>query len=409
MKGQPFGYPLKRRYTLKITFKTLTPVFTGDEQAACDRLRETGLLGSLRFWGRALARGLGHKVWGDSNGGEQEFKSIDDLKNLDPATLLFGCTGWKKMFQMNIQAPYDNKIRQSGRPHVPATRHGWYLSPGLLLPWTKDVQIQHHFRKIPQGYEAFEKEAYGFLALVWQMIDRFGAVGAHQGWGYGLIKLPGFLEMVLPLPDHAQPPVAGLPDLADFVFAEYEFKDQTDIGLINLETGRGDYFNQPMWRWQNLPVIPKPIGLSLRYKLHHGRATYALNWDKAFFGGAKGAGDRKDPAGRFHASFPYRVDNAGNPDPNGNNLRFRIWAWLPGNVFGSTARGSYPDWVSAARQLRESLQHPDLWTDVAGCTRPTELYFWPLTRSSGTPAINNFSAILNPIEKRAVHLLGRSL
>jgi CRISPR-associated protein Cmr1 len=51
---------------MEVKFRTLTPIFTGDRFTnQSHQLRETALLGSLRFWGQAITRGLGYKVTGD--------------------------------------------------------------------------------------------------------------------------------------------------------------------------------------------------------------------------------------------------------------------------------------------------------------------------------------------------------
>jgi hypothetical protein len=42
-----------------VTIKPLTPIWTGDAQRKGDTLRETGIIGSLRWWYEALIRGLG--------------------------------------------------------------------------------------------------------------------------------------------------------------------------------------------------------------------------------------------------------------------------------------------------------------------------------------------------------------
>ncbi|MBK9094822.1 MAG: type III-B CRISPR module RAMP protein Cmr1 [Anaerolineae bacterium] len=44
---------------LNITIRTLTPLWTGGVDGAMDRIHETGILGSLRWWYEAIVRGLG--------------------------------------------------------------------------------------------------------------------------------------------------------------------------------------------------------------------------------------------------------------------------------------------------------------------------------------------------------------
>jgi hypothetical protein len=48
-----------REQAMHITLKTLTPLWTGGVDQTCDRLHETGLIGSLRWWYEVLVRGLG--------------------------------------------------------------------------------------------------------------------------------------------------------------------------------------------------------------------------------------------------------------------------------------------------------------------------------------------------------------
>ena len=42
-----------------IEIKTLTPIWTGGVKGSCDILRETGIIGSMRWWYEAIVRGLG--------------------------------------------------------------------------------------------------------------------------------------------------------------------------------------------------------------------------------------------------------------------------------------------------------------------------------------------------------------
>jgi len=44
---------------MEVRLKTLTPIWTGDAERQNTRLRETGIISSLRWWYEALVRGLG--------------------------------------------------------------------------------------------------------------------------------------------------------------------------------------------------------------------------------------------------------------------------------------------------------------------------------------------------------------
>lgn len=58
---------VKKMSDLQITLKTLTPLWTGGVDQTCDRLHETGLIGSLRWWYEALVRGLGEHICNSKN------------------------------------------------------------------------------------------------------------------------------------------------------------------------------------------------------------------------------------------------------------------------------------------------------------------------------------------------------
>jgi len=78
----------------------------------CDRLHETGLIGSLRWWYEALVRGLGGYACDPTSDDRCEY----DPRKLDPpekqlcaACYLFGCTGWGRKFRMRV-------LNEQGQP-----------------------------------------------------------------------------------------------------------------------------------------------------------------------------------------------------------------------------------------------------------------------------------------------------
>jgi CRISPR-associated protein Cmr1 len=134
---------------MQVKFRTLTPIFTGNAESNQERLRESGLIGSLRFWAGATARGLGYELVGD-NENPPDVNTIEDTEKLDPVTGIFGCTGWKRIFQMKIFEPLADNVNiliPSEEVHVQARNHGWTLKPGCLFPWNKPVLINHIFRR----------------------------------------------------------------------------------------------------------------------------------------------------------------------------------------------------------------------------------------------------------------------
>lgn len=90
--------------------KALTEIWTGNENRRNDRLRETGLIGSMRWWYEALVRGLGGLACGAASGGcsyEPDKKDKTGLeipreKQICSVCELFGCTGWSCKFRLRL-------------------------------------------------------------------------------------------------------------------------------------------------------------------------------------------------------------------------------------------------------------------------------------------------------------------
>lgn len=83
---------------MEIRLKTLTPLWTGGVDQTCDRLHETGLIGSLRWWYEALVRGLGGYACDPTSDDRCPEK---DGKHC-AACELFGCTGWARKFRLRV-------------------------------------------------------------------------------------------------------------------------------------------------------------------------------------------------------------------------------------------------------------------------------------------------------------------
>jgi len=101
---------------MEVRLRTITPIWTGDAERQNTRLRETGIIGSLRWWYEALIRGLGGYACDPTSDkrcqlDQRKFvKAIDAGKDAEhaldeqicPACKLFGCTGWEKKVKITI-------------------------------------------------------------------------------------------------------------------------------------------------------------------------------------------------------------------------------------------------------------------------------------------------------------------
>jgi len=110
---------------MEFRLKTLSPIWTGGIDQKCDRVHETGIIGSLRWWCEALVRGLGGYACDPSNSDNRCNRCIYD-QNLRQKSIcvicnLFGCTGWSRKFRFMI-------IDNNGNPVASKLEEGMVFS-----------------------------------------------------------------------------------------------------------------------------------------------------------------------------------------------------------------------------------------------------------------------------------------
>ncbi len=200
---------------LTITLKTLTPLWTGGVDGTCDRLHETGLIGSLRWWYEALVRGLGGyacdptsdapnaRCQFDSKAyeaakreGKTEEEAIQaGLHTVCAVCYLFGCTGWARLFQLQAI-------------EVPATFLHFRTTLRMNQDWLKCVfggESQNiDSLKVPYGNIRLQfiprrqdaDYAKSQFALILRVAANYGGIGARVQHGFGQFVFPNELEGV---------------------------------------------------------------------------------------------------------------------------------------------------------------------------------------------------------------------
>lgn len=107
---------------LTFRLETLSPIWTGDMSLQSNRVKETGIVGSLRWWCEALVRGLGGYACDPTDDGppkrcEFNVKAYEravkagqsrqrgvekGLQDVCTVCRLFGCTGWSRKFRVRV-------------------------------------------------------------------------------------------------------------------------------------------------------------------------------------------------------------------------------------------------------------------------------------------------------------------
>ncbi|NOZ59383.1 MAG: type III-B CRISPR module RAMP protein Cmr1, partial [Euryarchaeota archaeon] len=132
---------------MEVRIRTLTPLWTGDVDRKCRRIRETGIIGSLRWWYEALVRGLGGYACDPTSVDRCELnqkrfqRAIKDNRSIQealdeqicPACQLFGCTGWSRRFKVEMEnLPLVNLKFVTKINHLSfKTNLGWWINKTL--------------------------------------------------------------------------------------------------------------------------------------------------------------------------------------------------------------------------------------------------------------------------------------
>jgi len=185
---------------MEFKLKTLTPIWTGGVEGKCDRLHETGIIGSLRWWYEALVRGLGGYACDPTSERKDERCELSGKekdneereKKLCPACYLFGCSGWKRQFRLEVV----NKIPKIPFQLATLDKEGkgnyWWLSQ-IFENATRLFFGNITLRFNPIGER--KNEIITQLKALVSIMSSVGAIGAKNQYGFGLFEWEEKMEL----------------------------------------------------------------------------------------------------------------------------------------------------------------------------------------------------------------------
>ena len=238
------------------TIQTKTPIWTGGiNPDKMDRVHETGLLGSLRWWYEVILRGLGARVCDPSEHSclldpvkYQEGKS----ENMEGPALLshaglcagcqvFGATGWRRRFRLTVKekpgvitqlkstkSPTGDRYKENSE----SKRPNWYFFGG----YDKEKEFQLKVEPLSATFDPII--VHGIL----RFIEQHGGLAAKTQLGYGQIRITEPTKMDVAkfisqlnqlLPDTVTPP-RELPALTNMFFAQVKTAYQNIEATLNL-------------------------------------------------------------------------------------------------------------------------------------------------------------------------------
>jgi CRISPR-associated protein Cmr1 len=338
---------------MEIRIRTLTPLWTGGMDSTMDRVHETGILGSLRWWYEAIIRALKGKACDPTerkcNFDAEKYrksKATDERHRLRDAGLcdvcqLFGATGWRRRFRLEVvdetQWIWDQRDQMLNiRP--PQRARGWFLPPGKMGKLT--IRLES------------DRQALSSIAASFLFLERWGSIGARPQLGYGVFRIENRDEVLACAKGWEWEIFEGeessrvenalqekdVPDLRRFGFFRYSFQS-----------------DKPGW-WTRVPGISRvaiqvqslvsrfrvvPLAPSLKNEWRFNRWQRAWGDDRQIFGTLRPTRRRS----RVAVSWAYKVE--------GNKWEIRGWVWLPTRS-------------QTAECLWEVLSNGETWRQVVG-------------------------------------------
>lgn len=273
---------------MQVKIRTLTPIWTGNENRKCETLRETGILGSLRWWYEALIRGLSRNACDPTSENRckldqerfqraiKEGKSIQEAldEQICQTCQLFGCTGWARKFRLEVE--FNTAIPEVWIGTREKRNRGYLKRNVAGLIADKTIILRFiPLREITQN-------EWALLNKTIQIISDYGALGARTSQGNGVIKI---IENNLPYKDEnikksqlkGDGSNVNLPNLSNFFFYKFHIKFNEDISnLISREvfwTHASDHDgfqdNWENWKklWNDYHFLP--IAFHIRDAIRH--------------------------------------------------------------------------------------------------------------------------------------------
>lgn len=350
-----------------IDFKTLTPLWTGGAKRNSDRPHETGLLGSLRWWYEGIVRGMEGYACDPVGDGRCEFDAKDKRppeEQLCPACWLFGCTGWRRRFRLEVDGlkPQNLFFLSSSSVHQAAGNWLWRVFGGEDLGGTKEgrgaavkftfgVQAlwgeQALLRVIPLSSAAAETRTR--VAFLLDTMARWGALGAKPQHGFGQIEITDGPDLVLiqqgcklvaddVLADNARRESSPSPPA--FFNLRHFFSHTYQLAQPEPYRDTGQAIGKPPHGF-NYREHFIPCAFDIRYKsrsvdfrTHQGtdfgmRPWFREKWGKQvahrLFGRSDARRDEERAAGRIFASHLYRIKHDAP-------WQLKVWGHVPSDL-----------------------------------------------------------------------------
>ncbi len=361
---------------LKVVVRTLTPIYTGGVDGTMDRIHETGILGSLRWWYEAIVRGLGGTACDPTTDG----RCPDNEGNYCDVCAVFGATGLQRAFR--VEGPNwwneEPQAKLTVKMHRNRRHRGWHLGRGFM----GQADLKFTPLRLPEGLT--QEDLWQSLLLTWTLLAEWGGLGPKTQQGYGVVQaeFEGAtldVERALKAFDRLRNRTSRRqvrynkhwPSLDGFFFAKVRFglgeQEPQEWLLDQIQEptpGRRKQEFEEELRWyfepsnDRSPVLP--LAPVIRYYLR-GPIKQTKNNDQCVFShNARhhlvGEQGRKS---LIHVSHAYKIEN--------NLWEFRIWGWIPESLPDGKDRSAVlqclRQWLGTSQERNQERKWHQAQTD----------------------------------------------
>jgi len=323
----------------EIHCQSVTPIWTGDVNAdASKEIIATSVLGGMRWWYEALCRGVMARIPDPTGPSRLRYEAAKGKLALDPASRLFGATGWRRRFRLEITMNNTRPARIEQR--VPSTHKSWYFK-SQPLSGTFTIGLSTLDPTEPSVEVA--QELLSFLS-------DWGSVGARPQMGFGIFRLNETIQ------------TNTLPELLNeskfWGNPEKKVSDGGMPALHNMFFARlGPRPGRPFQTNENFAIKQK---LRNEFRDNEGLRHFVM--------GHIQAGSDYRMASKVFVSRPYEA---------GLGQEIRVWGWLPReeNEYAE-ARGDALQRIYACLGTDYILK---TWREIASKERDREFLPNPLT------------------------------
>ncbi|MGB9671093.1 MAG: type III-B CRISPR module RAMP protein Cmr1, partial [Halothiobacillaceae bacterium] len=368
-----------------------TPLWTGGVDGTCDRLHETGLIGSLRWWYEAIIRGLGGEACDPTEHAcsfdADEYKKAADqpererlrAAGLCDACQLFGATGWRRRFRLQISAQdrpaWDGERSLNVRPY--GRNRGWFLNAGRIGAVTLTCAGD-------------EGTLVQMMALL-RFLEMWGSLGPRPQLGYGVFHITEVegtpqLGSLVPFGDA---PIGGLPDLRAFTFFKLRFTPReatwwTQVSGLRELRGRREWPSVEALAASGMVPVTPALKNYLRFEQQW--SSVSPHW---LFGTLRG---NERVRSKVALSWAYRL-------PDTDEWEIRGWVHLPNDARGRAAQ------AEVVKVLNQALAKPQDWEKALGLSagfHSAAITYAPSSAPWQRASQQEIAAFLNSLQAEAI-------